>query len=86
MQDTSTRSGRYLKDGRIIAVNKVPDLDTEIRERIRPDMTEQEKHQLAWWCASEKDLLEVGAWLEEIERVAEEAEAQNLRPDKVLLS
>jgi hypothetical protein len=49
-------------------------------------MTEQEKHQLAWWCASEKDLLEVGAWLEEIERVAEEAEAQNLRPDKVLLS
>jgi hypothetical protein len=86
MQDTSTRSGRYLKDGRIIDVHKVPDLDTEIRERIRPDMTEQEKRQLAWWCASEKDLLEVGVWLEEIERVAEEAEAQNLRPDKVLLS
>jgi hypothetical protein len=86
VEDTRTVSGRYLEDGRIIAVHKVTDLDAEIRERIRPDMTDQEKRQLAEWCASKKDLLRVGVWLEAIERVAEEAEAQNFRPDKVLLN
>jgi hypothetical protein len=86
-QDARTRSHRYLERGRIIAVHKATDLDAEIRERIRPDMTDQEKRQLAEWCASKKDLLRVGVWLEAIERVAEEeAEAQNFRPDKVLLN
>jgi hypothetical protein len=85
-KDARTRSRRTLKDGRIIAVHKVTDLDAEIRERIRPDMTDQEKRQLAEWCASKKNLLSVGVWLEAIERVAEETEAQNLRRDKVLLS
>ncbi len=87
MEDTRTVSGRYLEDGRIIAVQKVTDLDAEIRERIRPDMTDQEKRQLAEWCESKKDLFGVGVWLGAIERVAEEeAEAQNFRPDKVLLN
>jgi hypothetical protein len=85
-KDARTRSRRTLKDGRIIAVHKVTDLDAEIRERIRPDMTDQEKRQLAERCASKKNLLSVGVWLEAIERVAEETEAQNLRRDKVLLS
>ena len=60
-------SRRDLEDGKIIAVHKVTDLDAEIRERIRPDMTDQEKRQLAEWCASKKDLLPVGVWLEAIE-------------------
>ena len=87
LEDARTVSGRHLKNGRIIAVHKATDLDAEIRERIRPDMTDQEKRQLAEWCASKKDMLRVGVWLEAIERVAEEeAEAQNFRPDKVLLN
>jgi len=32
-------------------------------------MTNQEKEQLTAWCASQKDLLSVDAWLDEIERV-----------------
>lgn len=89
-KDARTRSGRALKDGRIIAVHKATDLDAEIRERIRPDMTDQEKRRLAGWCASKKDLLSVGVWLEAIEAViceslADEVEAQNPRRGKVLL-
>jgi hypothetical protein len=32
-------------------------------------MTNQEKEQLAAWCASQEDLLSVDEWLDEIERV-----------------
>ena len=87
LEDARTVSGRHLKNGRIIAVQKVTDLDAEIRERIRPDMTDQEKRQLAEWRESKKDLFGVCVWLEAIERVAEEeAEAQSFRSDKVLLN
>ena len=82
-KDARTLSGHYLEDGRIIAVHRVTDLGAEIRERIRPDMTDQEKRQLAEWCASKKILLPAGVWLEAIE--CEKGEAQNFRPDKVQL-
>jgi hypothetical protein len=89
MRDSSTWTRRDLGDGRIIAVHKVTELDAEIRERIRPDMTDQEKRQLAERCAC-RNLFPEFVWLEAIEGViceslAEEVEAQNPRPGKVLL-
>jgi hypothetical protein len=89
MRDSSTWTRRDLERGRIIAVHKAIDLDAEIRERIRPDMTDQEKRQLAEWCAR-GNLFPEFVWLETIEGViceslAEAVEAQNPRRGKVLL-
>ena len=89
MRDSSTWTRRDLEDGRIIDVNKVTDLDAEIRERIRPDMTDQEKRQLAERCAC-GNLFPDFVWLETIEGViceslAEAVEAQSRRRGKALL-
>ena len=89
MRDSSTWTRRDLEDGKIIDVHKVTDLDAQIRECIRPDMTDQEKHRLAERCAW-GTLFPDFVWLETIEGIiceslAEAVEAQNRRRGKVLL-